>query len=264
MTMHGTERTRHSGQLPAGTSTDINSIEWWVSLRADRLIASTRLMVEQLVTHFELDGGRVLHIPNGIDPDEWRRAESAISTDARAHIVAWGNVQYEKGFQVLARAVNIVRTTHPEIRCTIAGRGRYLAELQTQLDVEGVSDLVELPGYVPFDALRRTVHGAACVVVPSLFEPFGIVALEALAAGAPLIVADTGGLAELIDGTGAGLTFEPGSPDALAATIVKVLDDGRLARDLVARAYDLVDERYTWSAIARRTSEVYQSAIDGR
>jgi glycosyltransferase involved in cell wall biosynthesis len=89
-------------------------------------------------------------------------------------------------------------------------------------------------------------------------------ALEALAAGAPLIVADTGGLAELIDGTGAGLTFEPGSPDALAATIVKVLDDGRLARDLVARAYDLVDERYTWSAIARRTSEVYQSAIDGR
>ena len=104
----------------------------------------------------------------------------------------------------------------PGIECIIGGRGSYLPELQSQIDLEGVSDIVELPGFLPDDQLRDTVHRAGCVVIPSLYEPFGIVALEALAGGAPLVVARTGGLAELIDGTGAGLLFEPGNAAELA------------------------------------------------
>jgi hypothetical protein len=67
----------------------------------------------------------------------------------------------------------------------IAGRGSYLAELQTQIDVEGVSDLVQLAGFVPDEELRAMLQRAGCVVIPSLYEPFGIVALEGMAAGAP-------------------------------------------------------------------------------
>ena len=143
----------------------------------------------------------------------------------------------------------------PAIGCVIAGRGSYLPELQSQIDIEGVSDIVHLAGFVPDDELRDSLHRAGCVVIPSLYEPFGIVALEALAAGAPLIVARTGGLAEIVDGTDAGLMFEPGNPDELAACIERVLDRRRARRRrCAARGAALLGERYTWDAIAGATT----------
>ena len=262
LTMHGTERVRHGGNLPPGEPTDINSIEWWLAFRADRVVASTRFMIEQLVEGFELPPEQVVRVPNGIDPALWDGDER--TGERRAHVVSWGRVQYEKGFQVLTRAMSIVRARLPEARCTIAGRGSYLPELQTRIDVEGVADCVTLTGFVRDDELRRLVRGAGCVVIPSLYEPFGIVALEALAAGAPLIVARTGGLAELIDGTDAGLTFEPGDPGSLAARIEEVLVDPELARRMTESARHLVQRTYAWDAIAASIVHVYDTAIAAR
>ena len=88
---------------------------------------------------------------------------------------------------------------------------------------------MRLVGFVPDEKLRDLLHRAGCVVIPSLYEPFGIVALEALAGGAPLIVARTGGLAELIEDTGAGMLFDPGNADELAGCIEQVLSDRALA-----------------------------------
>ena len=148
--------------------------------------------------------------------------------------------------------------------CVIAGRGSYLPELQTQIDVEGVSDLIELPGFLGDDDLRALVHRAGCVVIPSLYEPFGVVALEALAAGAPLIVARTGGLAELIVDTDAGLTFEPGNPDDLAHIVEMVLRDSVLAQQLTTNARRLIEQKYAWNAVAVSVVQVYEAAITYR
>jgi glycogen(starch) synthase len=153
-----------------------------------------------------------------------------------------------------------LRTAVPGVSCVIAGRGSYLPELQMQIDVEGVSDLVELPGFLSGPHLRTLVHRAGCVVIPSLYEPFGLVALEALAAGAPLIVARTGGLAELVADTGAGLTFEPGNPDDLSRAIEAVLTNPNLARDLTERARDLIETNYAWEAVAKSVIAVYRGA----
>lgn len=259
LSMHGTERVRHGGQLPLGPPTDIHSIEWWLAFQADRIIAPTQFIVEQLIVGFELDQHQVVHIPNGIDPALWRSAGPTAARE-KPLVVSWGRVQYEKGFQVLARAVHLLRGRMPQVRAVIAGRGSYLPELQTQIDIEGVSDIVELPGFVDDAALRALVARAGCVVIPSLYEPFGIVGLEALAAGAPLIVARTGGLAELVAGTHAGITFEPGNPDDLADAIEQVLGRTELAALLSANARDLVQRTYAWEAIARRTAEVYRAA----
>ncbi len=255
LTMHGTERVRHGGNLPDGRPTDVNSIEWWLAFRADRLIASTRFMVDQLVTTFELAPEQVVRVPNGIDPALWAGHDRP--TDREELVVSWGRVQYEKGFQVLARAMTTVRHRIPEVGCVIAGRGTYLPELQTQIDVEGVSDLIDLPGFLGDTALRALVQRAGCVVLPSLYEPFGLVALEALAAGAPLIVARTGGLAELIVGTDAGLTFEPGNPDDLAHCVELVLRDKDLAHRLTTNARRLIETKYAWDAIANAVVAVY-------
>lgn len=254
-TFHATERGRHGGRVPPGEPSAIHAVESWLAHRSSDVIANSRFMVNEVVDGFELLGERTHLIPNGIDPTWWSTDEHPGRRDP--FVFTWGRVQYEKGFQVLTRAMSTLRSRVPDIRCTIGGRGSYLPELQSQIDIEGVSDLVQLPGFLPDDRLRDMVHRAGCVAIPSLYEPFGIVALEALAGGAPLVVARTGGLAELIDGTGAGLLFEPGNADELATCIELVLTDHDLAADMRRNGAALLATRYSWLAIAGATTDVY-------
>ncbi len=265
-TFHGTERGRHGGHLKPGTSTDVNSVEWWLAYRSSRMIASTKLLIREIVDGFEVDPDHVTRIPGGIDPAWWRTAgpDEAAFNGRSGMVLAWGRVQYEKGFQVLARAVGELRYRVGGLECMIAGRGSYLPELQSQIDVAGVGDIIELPGFVSDNELRAATHRAGCIVIPSLYEPFGVVALEALASGAPLIVADTGGLSELVGGTGSALLFEPGNADELADQIERILTDQELADSLVARGRELLEATYSWEAIALRTVDVYASALRGR
>lgn len=260
-TFHGTERGRHGGHLPPGLPTDINTIEWWQASRSDRVIATTRLMVRGVIEGFELDPDRVHRVPAGIDPAWWREGADAPGTPRSGRIFAWGRVQYEKGFQTLARAVALLRNRLIGLECTIAGRGSYLPELQSQIDIAGVGDLIDVPGYLGQHELRAALHQAGVVVIPSLYEPFGLVTLEALAAGAPLVVANTGGLAELVAGTGAALLFEPGNAEELADCIERVLTDQRLADEMSQRGTELIEASYSWDAIAGRTIDVYDRAL---
>ena len=169
-----------------------------------------------------------------------------------------------KGFQVLAQAMALLRGRIKGVRCVIAGRGSYLPELQSQVDIEGVSDLVNLAGFVSDTELRDLLHRAGCVVIPSLYEPFGIVALEALAAEAPTVAARTGGLAEIIEGTEAALLFEPGNARQLADAIERVLGDRTLALHMQSHGREVLASRFSWDAIATSTREVYERTISDR
>jgi glycogen(starch) synthase len=262
-TFHGTARGRHGGHLPPGIPIDINSVEWWLAMRSRRVIASTKLMVREIVDGFEMDPSHVKRIPSGIDPAWWEsHSADEVATNGRSGLVlAWGRVRYEKGFQILARAVGELRYRVVGLECMIAGRGSFLPELQSQIDIAGVGDLIELPGFVPDNDLRAAIHRAGCVVIPSLYEPFGVVALEALAGGAPLIVADTGGLAELVGGTGSALLFEPGNADELANCIERILTDEQMADEMVARGHEVLEATYSWDAISARTRAVYDEAL---
>ena len=141
----------------------------------------------------------------------------------------------------------------------IAGRGTYLAELQTQIDMEGVGDLVQLAGFVPDDELRRLLQRTSCVVIPSLYEPFGIVALEGMAAGAPTIVARTGGLGRDRRGHGCrGSVRARTTHIALASCHRRTCwAIPRLADGMRTKAARLLASRYTWDAIAAATLGVY-------
>lgn len=222
---------------------------------ADRVVCTSRFMLREVSEGFEYDASAIDLVPSGIDPSDWSPPNA---NDERGPlVVAWGRVQYEKGFQVLAQAMARLRGRIPGLSCLVAGRGSYLPELQSQVDLEGVSDIVQLAGFVPNDELRRLLHRAGCVVIPSLYEPFGVVALEALASGAPVVAARTGGLAEIMDGTGAAAMFEPGNAIELAERIGSVLQDPLAATGLTESARRLLAERYSWDAIAASTLEVY-------
>lgn len=257
-TFHATMRGQHGGSIPRGTPSTIHAVESWLAHSSIHVIASSKFMATEVLSGFELPTERVHRVPNGIDPTWWSAGEHP---DGRLPLVlTWGRVQYEKGFQVLARAVSTLRSRIPNVECIIAGRGSYLPELQSQVDIEGVSDVVRLVGFLPDERLRDAIHRAGCVVIPSLYEPFGIVALETLAGGAPLIAARTGGLAELIDGTGAGMLFEPGNADELATCIEMVLSDQALADEMRQRGAALLEARYSWVAIAGATVGIYAGA----
>lgn len=256
-TIHATERGRHGGHLPPGPPAVINAVEWWLTYQACEVICCSAFMRNEVIDGFELPPDKVHLVPNGVDPALWEPPAGGAGREPL--VVAWGRVQYEKGFQVLAAAMAILRHRVPGVHCVVAGRGSYLPELQLQIDLEGVGDLVHLAGFVPDDELRGLLHRSGCAVIPSLYEPFGIVALEAMAAGAPVVAARTGGLAEIVEGTGAALLFEPGNAADLAARIEQALTAPDTAA-MQARARDLLRDRYSWDAIAAGTMEVYSRA----
>ena len=260
-TIHATERGRHGGHVPPGMPAAINAVEWWLTYQANQVICCSDFMVREVVGGFELPAEKVHMVPNGVDLAVWEPPAGGTPIVREPFVIAWGRVQYEKGFQVLARAIGALRHRVPGIRCVIAGRGSYLAELQSQVDVEGLSDIVHLAGFVADADLRSMLHHAGCGVIPSLYEPFGIVALESMASGAPTIVARTGGLAEIVDGTGAGLLFEPGNHHELADRIADVLTQPALTAQLQSTAAEILRTRYTWDAIAKTTLNVYSAAV---
>jgi glycogen(starch) synthase len=261
-TIHATERGRHGGYVPQGTPAAINAVEWWLTFQAQQVIACSKFMVREITDGFELPSEKANLVPNGIDTGQWL-SPSTPQEGREELVVAWGRIQYEKGFQVLTRAIGHLRHRFPNLRCVIAGRGSYLAELQTQIDMEGVGDIVQLAGFVPDDELRRLLQRTSCVVIPSLYEPFGIVALEGMAAGAPTIVARTGGLAEIVEGTGAGMVFEPGNHIALANCIADIVNHPDVADGMRTKAAALLASRYTWDAISATTLGVYGKAKRG-
>jgi glycogen(starch) synthase len=261
-TIHATERGRNGGHLPPGPASAINSVEWWLTYQATRVICCSQFMRNEVLGAFQLPADKVHVVPNGVDAGAWAAPADAVRVgDGNALLVTWGRVQYEKGFQTLVHALPEVRLAVPGVRAVLAGRGSYLAELHETARAVGVDDICDFPGFLPDDELKALLHRATMAVIPSIYEPFGIVALEAMAAGAPVVAAASGGLVEVIDSTGAGVLFPPGDAGALSGVVRGLLaDPGALVAQQRA-ATALLASTYTWDAVAAATGPVYERAI---
>ncbi len=260
-TMHATERGRNGGHLPPGQPSAINSVEWWLTYQAARVICCSQFMRDEVLRAFDLPPAKVHVVPNGVDPEAWAAPADAVrGADGEALIVSWGRVQYEKGFQTLVHALPEVRLAVPGVRAVVAGRGSYLAELHETARAVGVDDICTFPGFVPDEELKALLHRATMAVIPSFYEPFGIVALEAMAAGAPVVAAASGGLREVIDSTGAGVLFPPGDAGALSGLLRQLLADPDARARQRRAAAALLSAHYTWDAVAAETIPVYERA----
>ena len=238
-------------------------MEWWLTFQAATVITCSRSMRDEVLGAFQLPADKVKVVPNGVDASLWEPAVPEQRGGSGPLVVSWGRIQYEKGFQTLVAALPALRYRHPDLRVVIAGRGTFLGELEAIAQGLGVDHMVRFPGFVPDDELRHLLHTCSCAVIPSLYEPFGIVALEAMAAGAPLVAAASGGLVEVLDGTGAGLLYPSGDAGALAGALSRMLDEPGVAADAQAAGAHLVRAVYSWDAVGAATVPLYEALLSG-
>jgi glycogen(starch) synthase len=269
-TVHATEAGRHQGWLPEPLNRSIHSIEWWLTAQAHRVIACSAYMRWEVSRLFEVPTDRVDVVPNGLDPVRWLTSPEEVAA-ARARwapgepLVSYtGRLVYEKGVQHLLAAVPRLRRRHPALRVVVAGTGPEEAALRQQARTLRLGRAVDFAGFIPDADLAALVAAADCAVVPSVYEPFGLVALEAAAAGTPAVVADVGGLREFVEHRRTGLRFAAGDPAALAGAVDEVLRDEVLRRRLVREARAALDRDHAWATVAERTVEVYRRAAATR
>lgn len=264
-TIHATEAGRHQGWLPRPLNLAIHSVERWLVHRSQAVITCSRAMHDEASRLFEVDESRVSVVPNGIEAERWRASAGARRAARDRHrgepLIAFaGRLVHEKGVQTLLDAVRPLRVIHPGLRLAIAGAGVHEASLHARARRLRIARSIDWLGFVDEDEVAALLGAADVVVVPSLYEPFGIVALEAAAAHTPLVVAETGGLVDLVTDGVATASFTPKDVDGLVAAVASVLADPAAARRATKRADRVIRRDYTWQAVAAHTVAVYERA----
>ena len=267
-TIHATEYGRHQGWVDKHPQSHIHGVERWVTNRADRVIACSYYMREQIADIFGVEEERVTVIPNGIDPgelqpqeeDELRRLRSEFAAPDERLVLLIGRLVYEKGFQLALEAMPGLIEAVPGTRFLVAGSGTHEEELRRQAEELGLLEHGTFLGWIGDDVLHSLYRIADVCVVPSIYEPFGLVALEAMASDCPCIVADTGGLREVVPHNEAGLRFRARDHEALGEMVERVLTDPELRDRLVAEGSEHV-LRYDWADVAVQTGAVYDELV---
>lgn len=269
-TIHATEHGRHQGWVDKSPQSDIHAIERWMAHRADSVITCSHYMRGHVADIYDIDERRVTVIPNGIDPRDLRPVDDLDALRlqfAQPHeklVLLVGRLVYEKGFQLALDALPDVIEKVPGVRFLVAGSGTHEGELKAQAERLGLSQQGAFLGWIGDDALHSLYRIADLCVVPSLYEPFGFVALEAMASGCPCIVADTGGLREVVPaGERVGLRFNGGDPEHLGVMIERLLVDDELRDRLVTEASEHILS-FDWSDIAQRTRAIYSDVLPRR
>jgi len=266
MTIHATEYGRHQGWVDKHPQSHIHGVEKWVTNRADKVIACSAYMREHIADIYALEESDVNVIPNGIDPEDLHPMDnldelrSAFAAPDEKLVLLVGRLVYEKGFQVALEALPTLIKNVGNVRFLIAGSGTHEEELKAQAESLGLMEHGTFVGWIGDDVLHSLYKIADLTVVPSIYEPFGLVALEAMASGCPCIVADTGGLREVVPTEKVGLRFQSRDPESLARMAERVLTDPELRDRLVTEASDHVLS-FDWVDVARTTLELYEDAV---
>jgi glycogen(starch) synthase len=263
MTIHATEYGRHQGWVDKHPQSYIHGVERWVTNRADRVVTCSHYMREHVADIYGLEEQSVSVIPNGIDPADLEpvadldRLRGQFAAPDERLVVLVGRLVYEKGFQLALDALPGLIERLGNVRFLVAGSGTHEAQLRQQASKLGLMEHGMFLGWIGDDVLHSLYRIADLCVVPSLYEPFGLVALEAMASGCPCIVADTGGLREIVPSDErVGLRFNGGDAEHLERMVERLLTDDALRNRLVAEASEHV-LRFDWVDVARKTAEIY-------
>ncbi len=264
-TIHATEAGRHQG-IYNREQKYINDVEWWATYESWQVICCSDYMKREVVNHFSVPDDKIKVIRNGVKEesliegieDNLRGRYAHCNEDIVYYI---GRLVQEKGVQFLIEAAKEILYHRPNVKFIISGEGAKGEDLKNQVFAAGLEEKVKFTGQVDFK-LRNSLYNIADVAVfPSLYEPFGIVALEAMITQTPVVVSDVGGLGEIVTHNYNGLKAFPGNAHSLATNILRSLENPKLSKQLVENAYKMVKKKYNWGMIAKKTYHVYQEVI---
>jgi glycosyltransferase involved in cell wall biosynthesis len=265
-TVHSTEYGRRNG-IHSDYERMIHETEAWLTYEAWKVICCSNYMVSHVKWVFGLPEDKLVMIPNGVDAKEYEKSDTDLNQFRRRFalpeekiVLFVGRLVYEKGIHVLINAVPKV-LEKVNAKFVIVGNGYMHQSLSEHIRNIGLAHKVMFTGFVDDKTLRNLQKCADVSVVPSLFEPFGIVALEAMAAKSPVVVSDTGGLSEIVEHEVTGIKVYPNNSDSLAWGITRVLLDENLANKLKENAYRKVVEMFNWEKISQQTKTVYESVL---
>jgi len=270
VTIHATERGRHQGYVTSYNSSRIDGLEAQLCHEAWRIIVCSRFMTTELHGYFGTPFDKMVVIPNGIDQGSLYICPSDKQAELRAHyapngerlLFFVGRIAHEKGLHVLLRAMPGILQSYPQTRLLVAGRNsRHLSPLAAELRVDQAVQFLDFVTDQQRDWLYQVVDAA---IFPSLYEPFGIVALEAMALDCNVIASDVGGLGEVVKHEVNGLTSYANDPSSIMWAVRRLFSDSSAATVRRLQAHAQVSQQYSWHTIAQQTVALYRSIIAER
>jgi len=270
-TIHATEYGRYNG-IHNVSQQYINGKEKLLAHEAWRIIVCSQYMRHEIERVFQSPENKIDIIYNGIRPEKKRHDDKfdrlkfrrRFANDTEKIVYYVGRMTYEKGISVLLNsAPQILSAMNGKAKFVIIGGGNtnHLKRLASSL---GIFEQCYFTGFMSDADLDKFQTIADCAVFPSLYEPFGIVALESFAAQVPVVVSDTGGLPEVVSHDRTGIVTRANDPHSLTWGILEVLKNPNYCQYLVSNAYKSLSEHFNWNDLAQQTVAVYTQVIKER
>ena len=265
VTLHSMEPLRPWKADQLGSGYLVSSwIEKTAVESAHRVIAVSHKMREDILEYFKADPARVVVIHNGIDPDQFRRTTDRDALDrlgVRAPYVLFvGRITDQKGIFHLLEAARALPAGVQVVLCASAPDTPEIEE-RLRRAVAGQPNVKWINEMVPVPVVTQLYSHAAVFCCPSVYEPFGLINLEAMACETPVVASGVGGILEVVEDGKTGLLVPPAQPAALAEALTRVLGNPDLARDMGKAGRRRVEEKFAWASVAERTEQVYADAI---
>ncbi len=264
-TIHATEEGRNQG-LHNDLQRYIHEQEYWLTYEAWRVIVCSEFMRTEVMRAFDCPFDKVEVIYNGVDAEKfrfsWKESEKAewrlkFALPDEKIVMYVGRFVREKGIQVLLNSASVILAQEPDTKFVIVGGG-HRERLEKFVRWYGLESKVLFTGFMANRSLYQIYRVADVAVFPSLYEPFGIVALEGMAAGAAVVTSDAGGLREVVLHDQTGTLSFAGNPESLAWAVLNVLRDPERAQRLKKAAKERLGKEFEWSKLAKQTAKAYE------
>ncbi|MCS7123789.1 MAG: glycogen synthase [Candidatus Aenigmarchaeota archaeon] len=226
---------------------------------ADRVIAVSQEMKNDILKHFNIEEKKVVVIHNGVDIEKWKKVTTKKALEKYGvngkYVLFVGRTTKQKGIETLLEAAKFINATVVIVTAG-ADTKEYFEEIKNKS--ESIKNVKFIGKMLTEEETIEFYSNASVFVCPSIYEPFGIINLEAMACKTPVVASYVGGIKEIIVDGETGFYVEPQKPMELAKMVNIILENPELARKMGENGRNRVVEKFSWDNIAKKTIELYK------
>jgi 1,4-alpha-glucan branching enzyme len=259
-TIHATEYGRNAG-IHTELQNFIHNKELQLIQSSQQVIVCSEYMKEEIRGIFQISESKMSIIPNGVQIEKHRgdghsSLHPILQKEKRKIIFSIGRLVKEKGFDLLIEAAS--KMNRKDICFVLAGNGPMYEEYERLIRLHKLEDVIYLIGFISDQHRNQFFERCSMAIFPSRYEPFGIVALEAMTFSKPIIVSETGGLRGINEHLVTGLFMKPDDVESLIIQIEMILSNPKVAQKMAINGKALVEYYYSWQRVAEMTKRQYE------